>query len=453
MTIVAAPFRGDRATTAPLTWGQQGIWKLIEAMAPNDAFLNMCRVLPLPHKAVGTVDAVAAAVAGLISRHEALRTRVQTIDGEPCQVVADAGECPLELIESTDEAAETDAERAQERMRRVPFDYANEWPMRVGLVVAEGRVRSLVLIVSHVAIDWYAFARLERDLRLLLLRGAITAPAGRQPADLAREESGEAGRERTARAHEHWRVQYGRFPAHVFTRIATPVSPRYRWAEMTSRALALGCRMVAARHSVSTSTVLLAATGVLIGAHTGHDVCGMLTIVNNRFREGLEDVMAPTNQLGVVTLDLRGAATFGGLVDAVWPDVLQCMRHAYYDQHTLDRFLTDGGHVRGEKIEPFCCFNDMHTADLRDAEPTEADLLESRDATELVWTEKLDEFNWHFMLSVSDAPGALTLALTTDSGYMPPDRQRRFLFGLEDLVVRAAIGEVRLDEPTRRAVP
>ncbi|WP_246001432.1 condensation domain-containing protein [Allorhizocola rhizosphaerae] len=445
---MVAAFRGERATIAPLTWGQQGIWKLVSAMAPNDAFLNLCRIVPVPQRAAGSVESVAAAFGELISRHEALRTRVQDVDGEPCQVVADAGECPLELIESTAEEAEADAERAMERLRRLPFDYVAELPIRVALVVADARVRFAVLVLSHVAVDWYAYTRLERDLRVLLLRGAITTPAGRQPADLAREEQGDAGRERTARAHDHWSVQYGRFPAQVLTEIAPPAAPRYQWAELTSRALDLACRAVAAQHAVSTSTVLLAATGVLLGAHTGHDVCGMLTIVNNRFREGLDEVMAPTNQLGVVTLDLRGATTFGGLVSAVWPEVLQSMRNAYYDQHTLDRFLAEGGHVHGEKIEPFCCFNDMHTAGNsgQGEAVTEEQLREALKATELTFTEKLNEFNWHFMLAVNDAPGALNLTLTTDSARMPLDRQRQFLYGIENLVVRAATGEVRLDE-------
>lgn len=49
---VRVPFTGDRAGTAPLTWGQRAIWNAILRTAPNDIYFNIGRLLPLGSAAV-----------------------------------------------------------------------------------------------------------------------------------------------------------------------------------------------------------------------------------------------------------------------------------------------------------------------------------------------------------------------------------------------------------------
>src|SRR5688572_3165563 len=94
-----ADFRGDRAVSAPLTWGQYAIWKAIVALAPGDAVLNQQRLLTVPSRAECAVDDVAIAIGKLISRHESLRTRISDVGGEPRQEVMLSGRLPLTIVD------------------------------------------------------------------------------------------------------------------------------------------------------------------------------------------------------------------------------------------------------------------------------------------------------------------------------------------------------------------
>ncbi|MBB5867057.1 hypothetical protein F4553_000436 [Allocatelliglobosispora scoriae] len=443
-----ATFHGGRSVTARLTWGQQGIWNIITAMAPHDAFLNQRRIVAVPAGAVATLAAVAAAVGTLISRHESLRTRIRTVGQVPWQDVAAAGECPIEVLETAPDQARRAAKQARERLRLIPFDYAEDLPIRVTAVLADGTVRYLVLVLAHIAVDWYALARLERELTALLVDGAVAAAPGRQPADMAEREHSAAGRQRTRRVQDYWRGRYTRFPAQAFPPAAPSADPYYGQADLVSPALGTTCQMAASRYGTSSSAVLLAATCAVLAAWTRQDRLGMLTLVNNRFHDGHRDVIAPVNQLGILAFDLSGTATFGDLVTSAWRESLSCFRHAYYDQDALDGFLEDTGRLHDGRIAPFCCFNDMRAANghLRGRRTGTARLHAARRRSRITWREPLRDFSWHFMLSVSDLPGSLCVSLAADARYLPPRRQVAVLLAFEELVVTAATREVRLAE-------
>ncbi len=79
------------------------------------------------------VPRAADALARLVVRHEALRTR---LTGEDEQRVFDAGTVSVELVRCGPGESMFAAEQARERLAG-PFDHAVDWPLRVALVAVE----------------------------------------------------------------------------------------------------------------------------------------------------------------------------------------------------------------------------------------------------------------------------------------------------------------------------
>jgi hypothetical protein len=450
-----AEFAGGRAGIGPLNWGQRGVWKAIEDLAPDDHWLNLRAVLDAPRSRAVDVPTALAAIGRLVERHESLRTRIRQREGELRQVVAAAGRNPVVVVpvlesgppagplagpagSPAEPAAGPDLAAAlADRLAATPFDYADEWPLRVGLVVAGEAVRHVVLVISHAVADRHAVDVVARDLRLLLLRGSVPTPPGPQPLDLAERQRTDD--RHTAAALAYWAEQYARLPAVGLPYVAAPAEPRYRNAMLTSPALAAAARIVAARNRVGTGTVVLSAALALLHRRSAGGVVGMLTMVSNRHRAEHRALVSSMSQLALLAVDLPDPFDFDRLVGSTWQAALRGYRHAYYDQAVLDRVLTELGRVRGTRIDPECCFNDIRAVgdDPGAGTPDGAAVHEALGETRLNW-ETMDRFNWRCYVELRDAPGGLCLALAADTRCLPPPDMERFLRDLEGLVVHAA---------------
>jgi Condensation domain len=451
MGPVFAEFRGERAVVAPLTWGQQAMWRLIRLIAPADGWLNQLRCLAGFRRATLGPAAVAVAIGRLVSRHEALRTRIREVDGEVCQVVADRGRVPVEVVSAAPADADDAGRELAQRLVQPAFDHADDLPIRVGVVTVDGRVTCIALVLSHMCADWFAADLVERELRILLLHQAVNAPRGVQPVDLAYRQRA-VQRPQSDRALAYWLAQYQRIPPGMFARVdgardaSTP--SRYQRMYLTSAALPAAAALLAARHRVTTSTVLLTATAARIGEWTGQPVCGLMTMVNNRFQPGHAQVVSSMNQLGLFVLDVGpGGADLDELIPRAWRAALLAYRNGYYDVADHEAAVQAAGRTSGIEADPFCCFSDVRLTSSGGTIPGPSGPDGPPDAGQLpaalqhsaLSVEPVDEFNWQFYLEVRDAPGALCLVLVSDTRYLPADHAERFLRGLERNVVDAAL--------------
>ncbi|MER5321156.1 hypothetical protein [Streptosporangium roseum] len=455
-------FSGSRSGTAPLTWGQRAIWDTIQKTAPDDHYFNFGRVLKVPRRARPlTVERAVEALGALVERHESLRTR---LGAGPSQVLETSGAIAVTLSTG-------DPDRLLDTLAEKAFDYAGEWPLRVGLVVADetsggtageapggtaerpsgdtagrtlgGTVTHIVLVFCHLAADGLGAEAAITDLRLLLLRGAVPGPPPPSPLDLARWQRSDQGLRVARIAAEHWESEYRRIPPTMFDRpVAAPEGPPVWRAQIVSRALDLAVQRIAAVHGVSTSTVLLAASSVLVGAVTGHDVCAMLPIVGNRFRADTANAVTTLSQEGLFVLDLRRGTTFADLLGVAKPAALRAYRSAYHDPDDRDRLTARIGRERGAEIHPYCCFNDMRFIDLVDASHDERTVRQAMEETVLTWPLSQDRLNCRFCLHVTGEPGGLGVSLTADTRFLPRPAMERYLYDLESLLVEAAFREV-----------
>lgn len=413
------PFAGRSGGTGPLTWGQLAIWDAIERTAPDDHYFNFGRVLKVP--GVRTLDETAAAIAALLAAHGSLRTRLGLPGGGlPRQHLAESGELPVLL--STD-----DPEKLLTELCSTRFDYEGEWPLRVALVTDGPRVTHVVLVFCHLAADGLGADIAVRDLRMLLLRGAAAGrPTAAGPLDLARWQAGPEGRRVARRAAAVWEA----VPHQVMFDQQTPEvdrvdRPRVWRAQLSSPALGLAARAVAARHHTSTSTVLLTATAALVHRYTGHDRSVVLPIVHNRFRQDTARMVSMVSQEGVFVLDGAGRG-MDALLRAAGSASLRAYRSAFHDP--FDR-------MRGDWVQPLCCFNDQRFAEPGPAPCEPPEIRAALAATTLSWPLSQDRLNCRFCVHVS---GDLEVSLTADTHHLPRRRMERFLHDLEFLLVTEA---------------
>ncbi|WP_067488572.1 non-ribosomal peptide synthetase [Actinomadura hibisca] len=172
--------RADRPGTVPLSYAQQRLWFLNRFEGPSATF-NMPAALRLD----GALDhdALRAALADVVTRHETLRTVFPDTSGTARQLVLDAATAAPRLTVTTTDEARLPVELAA--VAGTGFDLSVEPPLRVRLfelgperraaergtseqesatISAERHV--LLLVLHHIAGDGWSMAPLARDVIL-----------------------------------------------------------------------------------------------------------------------------------------------------------------------------------------------------------------------------------------------------------------------------------------------
>lgn len=394
-------FTGERSRGAPLTWGQRHVRRTASAS-------SQVRVLDLPGL---PVPRVADALAQLVGRHEALRTR---ISGAAEQVVSDHGalavECGPALV--ADELTG-------------PFDDREDWPLRVGLVTsgrpADPAVRQVVLACGPLAVDHHGAEIVVKDLGLLL-RGALPVRSAAQPADDAEFQRSVSGTRLTSRAVRYWTDE--------LCRVEPPSAgpPGTGWSvTLRSSAMDVAAQAIAARHGVSAATVYLAAAAAVVGTLTGTRLTGLRAAVSNRFYPDRRDVVATIAQDGVVVLDLA-VPSFGDLVQQAWRVTMRSHRFARYDPDVM---------AAAVDIDAFPCFEDSRLVRRDQGLPSEAELRTVAEGSTLT--------------SAAASAGGLALSVDGVGASARADTLSRSDLGaslraLESLLVTAAFREVSMGE-------
>ena len=156
----------------PLSAAQERLW-LLQQLQDDSLAYHYAHVARLD----GAVDAdaLAAAVADVVERHESLRTVVESEDGTPYQRILSTAEAVrFDLHETESE----DAVRAllTERLT-ASFDLRTDPPLRVVLVRVAPDRHVLAVVLHHIATDEWSDAPLLGDLtRAYLARSAGAAP-------------------------------------------------------------------------------------------------------------------------------------------------------------------------------------------------------------------------------------------------------------------------------------
>ena len=154
--------RMPRPMRVPLSYAQSRLWFIDQLQGPSPVY-NMPAALRLRGRL--DADALGAALADVVGRHESLRTLFTAHEGIPLQVVVPAEQANFgwDVVDATGWST-TRVGEAIGAAVRYTFDLASEIPLRAWLFRVADDEHVLVIVVHHIAADGWSIIPLARDL-------------------------------------------------------------------------------------------------------------------------------------------------------------------------------------------------------------------------------------------------------------------------------------------------
>ncbi|WP_156658187.1 non-ribosomal peptide synthetase, partial [Mycobacterium kyorinense] len=153
---------GERPAVVPLSFAQQRLWFLDQLQGPSPVH-NMPTALQI--SGALDVEALAAALADVVARHESLRTLFPVAEGIPRQLVVSAERADFgwDVVDATGWSASA-LQEAIDALARYTFELADEIPLRARLFRVAEDEHVLAAVVHHIAADGWSITPLVSDL-------------------------------------------------------------------------------------------------------------------------------------------------------------------------------------------------------------------------------------------------------------------------------------------------
>ncbi|WP_416906141.1 amino acid adenylation domain-containing protein [Micromonospora echinospora] len=350
--------RVRRDGALPVSFAQRRLW-LFDQMQPGSTEYLM----PVRLRLRGTLDTVALrrALDEIVARHEVLRTRYTTTDGEPVQLVDPPASIPWEHTDLSGTDRDT-AERLLadlvERDADRPFDLAAEWPVRAALVRLADDEHVLLMTLHHIAADGWSESILLAELDALYAAFAAGLPAPLAPlpvqyADFAAWQVDRLSGTYLTAQLDHWRTALaGLTPLALPTDRPRPaVRSNVGAAESFTMPSDLAASLVrlGRTHGATPFMVLLAAFQVLLARHCGQSDVVVGSPVAGRDRTDVHGLIGPFVNMVTLRTEVDRRLAFVDLVTRVRETVLE----AYAHQHIpFERLVDDLDPVRDPARTP-----------------------------------------------------------------------------------------------------
>jgi amino acid adenylation domain-containing protein len=332
------PRRDPNLTDLPLSAGQEQLW-FIDQFAPGLPTYNVAGTLRLDGDL--DADALGRAFDALLARHEILRTRLDSVDGRPVQVIDPPPPPTIWTIRDLSGLSPADRESvfAAEAIEfgLLPFDLAKGPLVRTALVRLGATEHALHLNVHHSAFDGWSFAVCVRELAALYAAEVAGRPAGLpempiQFADFAIWERGRLdGGPALDELVAYWTGNLqGVGSIQLPTDRPRPVLQSFdgalERATMGADVLA-GLKAVSRQAGTTIFVTLLSALQVLLHRYSGQDDIVVGTASANRSREELAPLIGFLVNTLPVRTDTSGDPTFMELLERVKQTTLAAYAH------------------------------------------------------------------------------------------------------------------------------
>ena len=321
----------------PLSFAQQRLW-FIDQLEPGTAAYNIPGAVRL--SGVLDVAALERSFTEIVRRHEALRTRFETIEGAAVQVIDEAAAVVLRCVDLRSTVAaerEGAARREAEAEAQRPFDLQAGPLLRVLLLQLEEEEQVLVVTMHHIVSDGWSMGIFIRELASLYgaYRSGAETPLAELPlqyADFAVWQRGWLQGAVLEQQLEYWREQLGgRLP--VLELPADRPRPAVRsygganYSFRLSGELSAGLRELSQREGVTLFMTLLAGFQSLLSRYTGQEEIVVGTPIANRTRGEVEGLIGFFVNTLVLRTDLSGGVSFRQLLGRVRETALGAYTH------------------------------------------------------------------------------------------------------------------------------
>jgi len=319
-----------------LSFAQQRLWFLQE-LEPDSPFYNS----PICLRLIGQlhVELLCQSLGALVARHEILRTRFESIDGEPVQVIDPPSSLDIPLVDLSnliEAEREHEARSLAIQTVRRTFDLRKEHPVRAQILRLSVSQHILVLVVHHIAWDGWSVNVMHRDLeafyKAFLTSQPPTLPDTIQYADYSLWQRKWLNEEQLQEQLAYWKRQLAYIPQ--FIPLPTDyVRPSCRTYEGDYIALSISpvlthrVKGLSLRAGTTPFTTLLATFLVLLHLYTeeSHVVVG--TPVSGRNRRELENIIGFFVNTLAVHVEIDSKSSFWSVLKHVRETTLQAYAH------------------------------------------------------------------------------------------------------------------------------
>ncbi|WP_216899234.1 non-ribosomal peptide synthetase [Nocardia alni] len=327
---------GYRGMRIPLSAAQRRMWLFMRLYPTSNAYN-----IGFPMRLRGTVDvgALRRAVAGLLTRHDVLRTRFVLHEGTPFAVVDEPDEAVDVLMVRDGEHDERTAERWIADADATPFDLGSGPLVRLAFAPAEDpQGPHLMLLCAHHSVaDGMSLAILHAELAELYaadLEGRAARLSGtvsQFPDLMLRREDPEQQAERSA-ALDYWRDRLAGEPAALDLptdrpRPDTPTFAGHAHAFDLDVAPSAALRALAQRHRASTFALVTAAFITVLHRLTGQTDILAGTVTHGRLGAPERDAVGCFADTVLLRERIDPDRTFSELLTQVRDTVTEALAH------------------------------------------------------------------------------------------------------------------------------
>jgi amino acid adenylation domain-containing protein len=331
------PRPSSREGALPLSFAQQRLW-FIDQMDPGRGVYNIPVVLRLSGRL--DVAALEQSLAGIVRRHEALRTSFPAVEGQPQQQIATHLKLPLTIVDlplrSTGEP-EAEVRRLATQEAQQPFDLATGPLLRVTLLRLGAEEHVLLLTLHHIVADGWSLSVLFREWGLLYQAFAAGQPSplaelSIQYADFAVWQRQWLRGDALEAQLSYWRQQLAGAPPILELPTDFPRPPvqsfhgAYQFLSV-SPGLTAALKQLSQQEGVTLFMTLLAAFQALLFRYTGQSDIVVGSPIANRNRIEIEGLIGFFANTLVLRCGLSGNPSFRELLGRVRQVALGAYAH------------------------------------------------------------------------------------------------------------------------------
>ncbi|OPK48737.1 non-ribosomal peptide synthetase, partial [Ralstonia solanacearum] len=326
----------DRSEALPLSFAQQRLWFLAQMEGGSEAYH-----IPVGLRLTGELDeaALRRSLDRIVARHEALRTRFETQDGQAVQrvVSADAG-LTLDWVDLQGQAERELALAAlSEREANAPFDL-EQGPLIRGRLVKLGEQEHVLLItMHHIVSDGWSQGVLARELGMLYEayragKADLLPTLPIQYADYAVWQRRWLEGEELQRQGTYWEQALAGAPTLLSlpTDRARPAQQDYAGGSVEvvfDETLSAALKKLSQRHGTTLFMTVLAGWSALLSRLSGQEEVVVGSPVANRTRSEVEGLIGFFVNTLALRVEVGSGVTVSELLDRVKGRVLEAQAH------------------------------------------------------------------------------------------------------------------------------